>query len=611
MTVIDPKLLRIFDDTPAERRGETWVNVLFKWDRDLSELDRFGMRLGPTGGGIISAQMPLSKLHDVHRLGIESLRTPRPMRPRLDVSRKDISADTLASTIGDDPGRGVIVGIVDTGIDHTHPSFRNSDGSSRILYLWDHRVEMVPPRRGRPLYPGEQIPSGLDPHFEWGVEYTKKVIDDALLAKARRLRVKDGPGGHGSHVAGTAAGNGQEEMGNPLSAYIGVATHADIVAVALNFSDDPSLVKRNPNRKGIDPFRQAIEYIIKRAEQLGRPWVINLSLGQDLGARDGKSLEEEIIANWLADKGRAIVVAAGNEADSNWHAAGKVAAGRSDTLSFKISPKEPAGSITIEIWFGLTDTSERFDVQVTDPKGNATVFAGPAVDGTSMTAPARRGTNKITVSSTLPSPEENKNRIEIDIAKNGRKDRLMPGTWTIRLTGRTVSGGGSAGRYHAYLSAPEDDTISRPEFTSSQVSTASTVSIPSTAKRVICVGSYITKPSGDLHKLSDFSNHGPTLDGRRLPTLCAPGQMIKSARAWDGKTTKPRFVEKQGTSMAAPHVTGVVAAMLQVRADLKPEDIASILTTQSDAPPHGSSPDEWGSGRINAQKSVTAVKSIS
>jgi subtilisin family serine protease len=141
---------------------------------------------------------------------------------------------------------------------------------------------------------------------------------------------------------------------------------------------------------------------------------------------------------------------------------------------------------------------------------------------------------------------------------------------------------------------------------------ASTVQLPATATKAITVASYITTPAADLGKLAPSSSRGPTLDKRTepVPTLAAPGKSITAARASNAKGGTGDFMEMEGTSMAAPHVTGVVAAMLQVKPTLGQDKILDILRNNV-RPPAGTSPDpnHWGKGMLDGEAAVTAAKS--
>jgi subtilisin family serine protease len=601
LTVIDPHLQWLYDDTPAHVRTGTRVPVLFEWHGDLETLVRFGMRLSATSGGIISADMLLSKLPHVHDLGLESIELAQRAYPTLDVSRPDIKADKLQPVIGDDTGKSVIVGIVDSGIDYTHASFRKPDGKTRILYLWDQLLTLVKPRSGgSPRISSEALPGNIDQQYRWGVEFTEQAIN-AALASGQPLRTKDTPEAHGSHVMGIAAGNGAQKPGSPATTFVGVAAAADLIVVATDFSHG-----------NFNQIRQGIEYILKRALQRGSPCVINLSLGMPLGARDGKSASEKAIDALLTSKGRAIVVAAGNDANKKKHVQGRIAQGASDTLTFLVDQKQFGEKVIVEVWYGLKSTAERFNVEISDPSNAKMVLAAPT-GAAPTTTRGTLGRSIVSIESATNLPQTAKNRILIVIQRTSRLTRISPGTWSIKLSGAAAGADAQAGAYHAYLYAPGSPHVPATVFTSPapQINAASTVCIPATATKVISAGSFITKPVADTHKLSDFSSQGPTLDGRQIPTLCAPGQTITSVRAANAAAgpKTAAFMAMKGTSMAAPHVAGVVAGMLQVKPALQPSDIANLLGTQADAPP-APAPNAWGAGRVNALSAVTAAKAI-
>ena len=242
---------------------------------------------------------------------------------------------------------------------------------------------------------------------------------------------------------------------------------------------------------------------------------------------------------------------------------------------------------------------------IRDPSNTAIQLAAPAGTATATSQRGTRGSAAVSIDSTVNVPQLVKNRITITIKRDSRFRRIAAGTWSITLTGKAVGGGGGA--YHAYLDA-HGNPKAPPTIFTSKVSPVSTVTIPATATKAISVGSYITKPAASMHTLSKFSSQGPALDDRPLPTLCAPGQEITSVKAFDPKD-KPiqTFVAKSGTSMAAPHVAGVVAGMLQVKPALKADAIAQLLAAQADTPT-SPAPNTWGHGRVNALNAVTAAK---
>ena len=186
-------------------------------------------------------------------------------------------------------GKNVIVGIVDSGIDWCHPDFIDPDtGTSRILYLWDQTLS---PQAG------ESSPSP----YGYGVEYDQNIINSALLTCNHNLVREKDDEGHGTHVAGTAAGNGEASQGK----YTGAAPQAKIIFVKTTFSDADIM--------------DGVSYIFEKAAQLGMPAVVNLSLGGHAGPHDGTSLLSQAL-DQLSGEGKIVVVAAGNEGGDSVHA---------------------------------------------------------------------------------------------------------------------------------------------------------------------------------------------------------------------------------------------------------------------------------------------------
>lgn len=164
-------------------------------------------------------------------------------------------------------GAGVIVGIIDNGIDFTHECFREAGGTSRITAIWDQNLAPTG---------NESSPSG----FPFGVEYTKSDIDAALANSnpfsVVRHRDGDTRSGHGTHVAGIAAGDGSVAgNGQPAFTFVGVAPEANILMVA-NRSEGSAL---GDSASTLD----AVAYIFNKASSLRKPVVINQSQGDNLG----------------------------------------------------------------------------------------------------------------------------------------------------------------------------------------------------------------------------------------------------------------------------------------------------------------------------------------
>ena len=158
-------------------------------------------------------------------------------------------------------GKGVLVGIVDAGVNFFHPDFRNEDGSSRILYLWDQSIPGNPPKG-----------------YTKGTEYTKEEIDKALAlgeTEGRRLIPSRDVSGHGTAVLGIAAGNGTVSEGVNR----GVAYESDLLVVKMGNAGENSFPRTTELMEGID-------YLIRQAVRMGRPIAINISFGNNYGSHE-------------------------------------------------------------------------------------------------------------------------------------------------------------------------------------------------------------------------------------------------------------------------------------------------------------------------------------
>ena len=162
-------------------------------------------------------------------------------------------------------GKGILVGIVDSGVDYFHPDFRNEDGSTRILRLWDQSVAGNPPKG-----------------YVSGTEYTKEEIDEALAlgeTEGRRLVPSGDFSGHGTAVLGIAAGNGRASEGVKR----GVAYRSDLLVVKMGNPRENSFPRTTELMEGID-------YLIRQAVKMRKPIVINVSFGNNYGSHRGDSL---------------------------------------------------------------------------------------------------------------------------------------------------------------------------------------------------------------------------------------------------------------------------------------------------------------------------------
>jgi subtilisin family serine protease len=541
-------------------------------------LQALGVTVRGRAGDIVSLAVPASALEEVARLDdIRSLRAGRAYRLQNDVSTSDaFTASRTENTTFANAGQNVIVAVIDTGIDWTNPDFRNADGTTRILGIWDQIITDAahPP------------PSG----FGFGAYYTKADIDAALLG-GPTLATQDGYG-HGTHVAGSAAGNGRQTgNGVPAGTFAGVAPAADLLAVRVFddnavFCDQCDLVS-------------AVDFIDGFAQTAGKPWVGNMSLGDDTGgAHDGTS-SDELAIDALVRPGRPgtqLAVAAGNSgrSDRHFHWDGTLgAAGTSVTNTFSLA-SVPARSgsendfFWLDFWYRGSDSAT---FQIVTP-GAQTVSAARGIDGGIVCTPS--GAVHIDAGN-ANDPDNGDNEVFVQIWDASACGGVEPaiGSWTIRVV--TDALGGATGGPFDLWNAADANRASTGFVNLSVFSLAKSVSVPGTARNAITAGAFNSKVSwingagttttipGTVGERASFSGIGPTRDGRIKPDVAAPGNSVgssKSVKINPASTNRERdniHWDASGTSMATPHVAGAAALLLSLHPGFDGAQVKSAI----------------------------------
>jgi subtilisin family serine protease len=552
------------------------VKVLLQYRGSIADLQQRGLEVRTVAGDIISGVLELSQLDEIATLpDLIRIESARPMVQELERSVPETRANLIHQGSPAYKGTGVIVGIIDTGIDYTHESFRNPDGTSRILAIWDQNLVATE---------NESSPIRSNLRYNYGVEYIKVEIDAALAAANPFgvVRHRDG-NGHGTHVAGIAAGDGST-VANGQPGLAGMAPEADIIVVANRVSSEIF----GDSTETLD----AISYIFDRATALGKAAVINLSQGNNLGAHDGTSLLEQGIDNLLGNPGRAMVKSAGNEGAAGRHASGNVPVNGQTTVQFTVDENDGTPNI-IDIWYAGGD---RFNITITAPDGNTSIVVQPDTT-TTLTFP---NGNQVSIVSTLNHPSNNDNQIYIQQVR-GTAAAIQPGNWSFTLTGIVVSDG----RFDAWIE--RGFPANTPDFLPPHRDNLLTISIPGTSREVIAVASYVTVDDANKGKISDFSSRGLTRDRRQKPEIAAPGEVIVSAVP--GAPGANRYRGISGTSMAAPHVAGAIALMLQRNRSLTQSQILDYLTktARRDAFTGDMPNSTWGFGKLDAKAAADLV----
>jgi subtilisin family serine protease len=561
---------------------EGWVHVLVQFKTDVLALREIGCEVTERAGNVAAVFVRAGRLEELRQHPeVLFVETPHALKNETDLSAAYINLvdqGTNRRTVPGD-GRGALIGIIDSGFDLTHPSFLDTQGRTRILAAWDQ--VNLDNHVGRP-------PRA----YGYGIEYTRASIDEHIAAKrVVVVRNHKDAGAHGTCVAGIAAGNG-----SPHGIYKGVAPEADLILVTY----------RNDVPVGGSAYvLDAIGYVRQHAGNSGRPVVINISQGDNLGAHDGTSLLERAIDH-VVEEGRVlVVVSAGNErgGPASHHARGRVEQGRELALSFALATGQGrcVDGDTIELWYRGGD---RFAVALQAPCGARSEFVGPDGPGGVLEFPAGC---RARVYSETNHPTNGDNLVRVVLE---RGEGRGTGLWELILRGDSVQ----CGDFDAWADRPNAVTVIG--FRSHQ-SDASTITLPGNSRRVITVGGFISRPSRHENTsevvggFAPGSSAGPTRDGRIKPDLAAPSSLIMAPRIRKDDSQQC-YDLRSGTSMAAPHVTGVIALLWGIWPGLASGQLRDTLlsTALTDAFTGVTPNTNWGWGKLDAGAAYESLASL-
>lgn len=486
-------------------------------------------------------------------------------------------------------GTGVVVGIIDTGIDFTHPDFKDSNGNTRIKHLWDQT---------------QPAAANTPQPYAYGQEWDSAAIDSGSPTHTDLTYW-----GHGTHVSGIAAGNGLA-----INKYKGVAPNADIIMVALDFG--------NPN--GV---ADATEYIYSKAQAMGKPCVINASVGDYLGSHDGLNLEAQLINNLItAQNGRAFVAAAGNAGNYPYHLGYTVTSDTSFTWF------NAGSTISFQMWADTSDLqnvdfaigvdmiaptySFRGSTPFTDISQHIGIFASDTIYNNG---------NRIGIVYTYGELVGGVYSMIFTIAPDSTQYK-----WRLMTTG---SGKFDVWSFDMIYSGLPSASVFPPIVNYKLPDVSKTiVSSFQCLDNVITVGSYVNR---DRHydynnvlqidtnqvpqTLAVNSSRGPTRDGRQKPDITASGAYTISCTVL---SMVPSFIQYSphqldlgayhmtggGTSAASPIVAGAAALYLQANPNATAAQVRTAITscTKQDQYTGTNLPNYlWGYGKLNAFQALT------
>lgn len=465
-------------------------------------------------------------------------------------------------------GSGVLIGVVDTGIDYTNPAFRYEDGGTKIASIWDQSIPGTPP--------GDYL---------FGSEYSAADINRALSADDPYAVVPHrDTAGHGTFLAAAAAGREGGE-------YMGTAPDAELVVVKLRRANPYHLARymipeTQENAFASSDVMLGINYVLEKASALGRPISVFLGIGTNFGSHDGFSPLEGYLARVSHMNGVAITVAAGNEALARHHTHGRIPAAGSEQ-NIEIQTGFTPDAINVQIWNSAAD---RLSVSLRSPGGEL-IGPVPAKPGSTLDARLVFEQARVVIEYHLPHSDSGGQLTWVKVYDPN------PGIWSIIVRGESIIDG----TYHAWL--PLTGFV-YPDVAFISPTPDHTVTVPATSIGVMSVGAYSAQ-TGNLYADSSW---GPSRLPMLAPVYVAPGVSVTG-------TYPLGHGYMSGTSVAAAIAGGACALLLQWGMVQKSEVqfnshlLRAYLIGGCERDPGIMYPnDRWGYGRLNLMNTFVQLR---
>lgn len=520
-------------------------------------------------------------------------------------------------------GAGAIVAVIDSGADFCHDDFTTAgatpapdagvevDGGAdagtsadagasaarrtRFVSLWDQALTV----QGSESAPRFRAPDGLLVGG-YGVEWKRGALDAALSSCASVRSIDED--GHGTHVLGTAGGNGR---GGPGELYAGAAPDADLLAVALDWELDTSIA-------------DGVAYAVAQASEQQKPVSINLSLGYHAGPHDGTG-PSSLALLAAAGPGRSIAVAAGNEGDSPIAGRSVAAPPAVDDVGVTFASGTRVvreGAVML-----FLDSANEYRLTLLDSGG---AVVGAAEHGQSRSFPAGSATVRLVVDGAPYGTNPSLRQAAVIVSGWDQGSERM----TLRIE---RLGGSGAGRWWGWSvpDSPPAITFADHRAVAGDGAYLGTMNDLATSHAVLAVGATaslvrVKKSDGGSESdaatwsrfgsIAGFSSRGPGRDGRAKPDVVAPGMYVVSTLS--RSATSPNTIvetgkhqKMQGTSMATPAATGVAAQLLALDASIVPHPLMATTAVRDSAVgalDQGSAA-TWGNGKIDAVAAHTRL----
>ena len=518
---------------------------------DEADLDRlaadYGVAFNVVTGNLATAVIPMSALVDfAEDPDVENVDAGNSVKAMTDLAREYSHVDALHVGLPDFPrsftGKGVLIGVIDTGFDFMHPAFRDAGGNSRIIHVWD--------QSGR---------NGNTSSMGYGVVFdTPELIRSAAHDVSRDT--------HGSHVAAIAASS--------ADVYKGMAPESDIVVVATDKSESGII--------------DALAYLIDYAEKEKKPMAINLSMGTVIGFKDGTDPIASMIDGLLDESGKKclMAIAAGNEGHRNSTIVTEVV-GQGEVINTSFTPPS---HMRENVFIGCSTTSA-FQVSLSLVGSDGVAFETSISSDASESVSHENITGEKDYSLVTLSPMKDADGLQRGVSVNLYAPLKEGQKWKLVVTG-------AAGKYIACCDYGEFDNGSNASTMAATACGKIPISVGAYVSRDKFTNLQGMERSSDwtVGERYPLSGMGPTFDGRDKPDVLAPGAHIISAinnyaASYNVNREDLAYTEVDalipgrtnywgamcGTSMATPVVTGIMALWLQANPRLDFDHVRKLI----------------------------------
>lgn len=470
-------------------------------------------------------------------------------------------------------GEGVLIGLLDSGIDYTNQVFRNIDGSTRIAAIWDQTVQSGSPPEG----------------FAYGTEFTEKQINEALNEENPLAVVPSSDDtGHGTYTASLAAGSG-----NPQEQFLGAAPEASIAVVKLKqakqYLRDYYFIPADAVCYQETDLMLGLKYLNDLADSLSLPLVVCITVGSNMGGHIGTLPFSYLIEGYSTKANHITVIGTGNEADKRHHYFNTIA-DMADRKSVEIRVEENVSGFSLELW---TDIPNILSISILSPSGENTSRI-PFRAGASAEVSFLFERTKVSIDYRLLVEKSTSELVFF------RFDAPAPGIWKIIIEPLALADG----QFHMWLPVTE--------FLSGEVYFLEpdpyyTLTNPAAADSPIVVSYY----NGNTDALSQSSGRGYTRSRRIKPDIAAPGVDVP------GALPGGRFTVRTGASAAAAVTVGAIALMLEWLLNyenvpgIDSYQIKSLLILGAVRPKTMEYPNrEWGYGQLNLYNTFETIRQL-